>query len=253
MPRRAIQREGAEQVPWAHELNFLVPRQVGKIEIPELAEVNRHPDALVVVRRVVLLALFRRGTQRIGRGAHAGHRHRRQIAGGGDDVHVQAGDGNLRSRFGNRDVHLRADGKIRVETGGTVACQFVGERTGIVDAPDRHLVGERGDAADVITVVMADHHVVDAIDARILHRGHDSIRITTRRIRQIAGIDQQRLPRAENPVAGRHDQDGLSTLGVDEVDLSYARRLSRFSHLWRCLRLAVGHRSQHRRHCHRER
>ena len=116
-------------------------------------------------------------------------------------------------------MHLRADRKIRVEAGRAVARELVGELTWIVHAADRHFVGERGDAADVIAVVVTDDHVVDAIDPGLLHRGHDAIRITSGRIRQVAGIDQQRLPGAENPVGGRHDQDRLSALGVDEVDL----------------------------------
>src|SRR5207244_6316236 len=101
--------------------------------------------------------------------------------------HVQAGDGNLRAGFRNCNVHLRADWKVRVETSGTIAGQLVGERTWVVDAPDRHLVGKRGHAADVIAVVVADDHGVDAIDARILHGGDDAIRVTSGRIRQVAG------------------------------------------------------------------
>ena len=83
-------------------------------------------------------------------------------------------------------------------------------------------------AADMITVVVRDQQIVDALDSRIVRRREDALRIA--RVRGIArhraepagsreaGVDEHRLP------GRRDDERGLPALDIDEVDLKCSRR-----------------------------
>ena len=55
-----------------------------------------------------------------------------------------------------------------------------------------HLRGERRHAADMVGVKMRGDQIVDARDARLLHRGLDATGIASLEARP-AGIDEQRL------------------------------------------------------------
>ena len=90
--------------------------------------------------------------------------------------------------------------------------------SGIENAADRHLVRERGDAADVVAVIVRDDEVVDPLDAGILHRSDDALGVAPWRV-QVTCVEQQGLPDAQDSFRGRDDERGLPSFGVDEVNV----------------------------------
>ncbi len=90
---------------------------------------------------------------------------------------------------------------IREIAGFAVGVLLRDEWSGIQNASNRHLVEQRRDSSHMVAVIVRDDERVDPFDACILHRRHDALGITARRI-QIARIQQQGLLGPEYAVGG---------------------------------------------------
>jgi hypothetical protein len=60
----------------------------------------------------------------------------------------------------------------------------------IVEPAERDQLGERLQAADMVAMPMADHHVVDLLQACLLRGGENALRVPVA-VPRIAGVEQQ--------------------------------------------------------------
>jgi hypothetical protein len=85
----------------------------------------------------------------------------------------------------------------------------------IVEPAEGNHLGERFEAANMVSMPVADHDVFDPRQARFLSGCEDSLRIAVA-VAGIAGVEQQRVP------SGRDEQRRRSSFDVDPVDLQVA-------------------------------
>ena len=212
--RCEIQVNRAHEIVRAHEVVFLVPQQVAKIDRPELPERDHAADRLAVVIGGTVVLFLEVGAGRV-RLSAAGQRRLDRGARGGDDPPVDAGYGKLVSRL--RDGVLRLGPELgvgRLEAGNLLA--FLDARPVIDVVLDRDALGELLQAADVIDVVVRRDEVVDLLDAGFRKYRHDAIGVARHRVGR---IDQHRFTRR------RDDERRLAAFDVEGVDVECLCRL----------------------------
>jgi hypothetical protein len=186
---------------------------------PELAERDDAADRLCVLSLVHFLWLEARAI-RIGLAATGQWRLQRR-ASRGDDAPIEAGDRDLVAGlrdgvlrlFVERRIHLLQEiirGGRRLDVGAVID-----------EIADRHPRCQLGHSAEVVAMPVGGDQVIDLREAGVLDGGHDAIGVPGSRRARIPGIDQYR------PAGRRHEQRGVSTLDVHDVDVeSFRGRLA---------------------------
>src|SRR5262249_28680121 len=86
----------------------------------------------------------------------------------------------------------------------------------IVELAERDHLGQRFEASDMIAMPMANHHMIDSRQARLLCGGQDALGVTVA-IAWIASVNQQRFS------SWRDEQRGSAPFDIDPGDFQIAR------------------------------
>ena len=201
----------AEAIGRAHQIAFLVPRQVAEVDRAEPPERDETSDRLCVLGGIRIL-LFVRRTERI-RLPAAGDVALYHLPCRGHDAHVDAGQRDAIPGLGDGVLRLRVQRRVvllqeRIGVGVRLHVRPV-----IDVVLDRDPVRELRQGAEVIAVVVREHEVVDLFQTRVLHRRHDPLRVADGAGSAVTGVYQQGF-------AGRgHEQRRVAPFDVDDVDV----------------------------------